>query len=188
MAELGRMPGIGSRTAERLAQHILRLSREDAMRLSEAIRKVKDQIKPCSRCFNMSDADPCHICSNPRRDPTLLCVVEQPRDLVAVEETGAYNGLYHVLYGTLSPLDGVGPEDLTLDALLHRVEAKGVDEVILATNPDIEGDGTSLYIERLIADKGVRITRIASGVARGTTIDHSSKAALAESLRRRRPV
>lgn len=185
MQELRGLPGIGTRTAERLAQHILRQPREDALRLAEAIRDVKDRVRPCSRCFHMSDADPCPICADPRRETDRICVVEHPRDLTAVEETGAYRGLYHVLYGTLSPLDGVGPEDLTLEALLARVTRGGVAEVILATNPDIEGDGTSLYIQRMLAPTGVRVTRIASGVARGASLDRSSKGALAEALRRR---
>ncbi len=187
IAEFERMPGIGRRTAERLAQHVLRIPSEDALRLAEAIRKVKERVRPCAVCFNMAEADPCHICGDPLRDPSLICVVEQPKDLVAIEETGTYRGLYHVLYGTISPLDGVGPEDLTIDALAARAAKGGVSEVILALNPDIEGDGTSLYIAKKLEKTRVKVTRISSGVARGSAIDRSSKSALSESLRLRKP-
>ncbi len=185
IAEFERMPGIGRRTAERMAQHVLRIPQEDALRLAEAIRKVKERVKPCGICFNMAETDPCHICSDPSRDRSSICVVEQPGDLVAIEETGCFRGLYHVLYGTISPLDGVGPEDLTIEALAQRAAKDRVSEIILATNPDIEGDGTSLYITKALEGTGAKVTRIASGVARGGAIDRSSKGALAESLRRR---
>jgi recombination protein RecR len=182
-----RMPGIGARTAERLAQYILRIPEAEALELAEAVRLVKSRVRPCGVCFNMSDRDPCHICADPTRDAATVCVVEQPRDLVAIEETGAYRGLYHVLYGTISPLDGMGPEDLTLEALSDRVARGTVREVILATNPDIEGDGTALFIEKSLRGRGgVKVSRIASGIARGGAIERSSKGALAEALRQRR--
>lgn len=185
IGEFERMPGIGRRTAERMVQHVLRSPAEDAIRLAEAVRKVKELVRPCGVCFNMADTDPCRICSDPGRDASLVCVVEQPGDMAAIEDAGAYRGLYHVLYGTISPLDGVGPEDLTIEALVRRARSGAVSEVILATNPDIEGDGTSLYITRELDGTGVAVTRIASGVARGGSIDRSSKGALAEALRRR---
>jgi recombination protein RecR len=183
--EFGHMPGIGSRTAERLAQYVLRLSADEARRLAQAVTDVKERVRPCSICFNMTDTDPCRLCADPGRDRSRICVVEQPRDVVAFEETGAYRGLYHVLYGTISPLDGVGPEDLTIDALAERVRTGEVTEVILALNPDIEGDGTSLFVEKRLKDTGAKVTRIATGIARGTAIDRASKGALAEALRRR---
>src|SRR5882757_8366449 len=150
MNELSRLPGIGMRSAERIAFHLLKEKPEDAMKLADAIRDVKTRIKHCSVCYNLTESDPCSICSDPSRDQSLVCVVEQPKDLLALESTGLYNGVYHVLLGRISPLEGIGPEDLTIDRLLTRLASGQVREIIMGTNPTMEGDGTALHIQNLI--------------------------------------
>jgi recombination protein RecR len=187
LVELGRLPGVGRKTAERLAHHILRQSAEEALRLATAIRDVKRNTRSCSRCANVTESDPCAICSDARRDSGLVCVVEQPRDVVAVESSGAWRGVYHVLGGRVSPLDGVGAEDLTLGKLAARVRAEGVREVVVATSPDLEGDGTALYVERALAGTGAAVTRIARGVPTGYALESSSAAMLKDAFRGRAP-
>jgi recombination protein RecR len=186
MSEFGKLPGIGSRSAERLAFHILKSSKPDALALADAIRDVKTRIRPCSRCFNLTEQEVCSICADPRRDQSSVCVVEQPKDLLAIESTGAYRGVYHVLMGHIAPLEGVEAEDLTIDALLARVKAGGITEVILATNPNIAGDGTSLHVASLLEPAGVKITRLARGLPTGGQIEYANKSILTDALTDRR--
>lgn len=188
VAELEKLPGIGPRTAERLAFHILRETRDEAEALVGAIREVKERVRPCGRCFHVSEADPCEICADPSRDPSIVCVVEQSRDLWAIEKSGAYRGHYHVLLGRIAPLEGVGAGDLTVDPLVRRVKAGGVKEVILATNPNMEGDGTALHLAKVLAPLGARLTRIARGVPTGASIEFAGRAILADAIRGRQEV
>jgi recombination protein RecR len=185
LEELGRLPGVGRKTAERLAHHILRLPTDEAMKLAVAIRDVKRNTRSCSRCANVTEADPCAVCSDATRDATAVCVVEQPRDVVAIEEAQAWRGVYHVLGGRVSPLDGVSAEDLTLARLVERVRDEGVREVVVATSPDLEGDGTALYVERALEGLPARVTRIARGVPSGTSLEHASSAMLKDAFRGR---
>jgi len=185
LEELARLPGVGRRTAERLAHHLLRVPAGDALRLADAIRAVKQNTRSCSRCATVTESDPCDICADERRDARLLCVVEQPRDVVAMEEAAAWRGRYHVLGGKVSPLDGVGAEDLNVAALVRRVRAEGVREVVLATSPDLEGDGTALLVERALAGTGVRVSRIARGVPTGYSLENASAAMLQDAIRGR---
>jgi recombination protein RecR len=187
-AELQKMPGIGTKSAERLAYYILRCSESDAIRLASAIRDVKCKIRQCSVCFNITEQDPCTICASPKRDASLLCVVELPRDVMAIEATGEYDGLYHVLQGRISPLEGIDPEHLTLEALVSRVRQGEVREVILATNPDIEGDGTALYVAEVLRGEDVEVTRIAKGIPTGSSIEFVGKSILRDALSGRRGI
>jgi len=188
ISELGRLPGIGARTAERLAFHILKSTPDEAMALADAIADVKRKIRPCRVCFNLGEDPLCAICADPRRDPSLICVVEQPKDLLALESTGAYHGVYHVLMGQLAPLEGVQEEHLTLDALEQRVRAGGVAEVILATNPTVNGDATSLRITERLSGLGVKLTRLARGLPTGGQIEYAGKSILSDALTERRQV
>ncbi len=188
VTELGKLPGIGPRTAERLAFHLLRASKEEAEALVGAVREVKERVRPCGRCFHVSEADPCEVCSDPSRDAGMVCVVEQSKDLWAIEKSGAYRGHYHVLLGRIAPLEGIGADDLTIDALARRVKAGGVREVILATNPNLEGDGTALHLARVLSPLGVRLTRIARGVPTGASIEFASRAILADAMQGRQEV
>lgn len=186
IGEFERLPGIGRKTAERLAYHVLRSSAEEILKLSEAIEKVKETVRNCRVCFNISEEDLCPICKDPARDRSVICVVEQPKELYAIEKTGVYRGSYHVLMGTFAPLEGITPEDLTIEPLLRRV-GEGVREVILATNPNFEGDGTALFIaERLKAFPGVRVTRLARGIPSGSLLEHASKTIVSDALEGRR--
>jgi recombination protein RecR len=184
--ELAKLPGIGERTAERLAFHLLKSARADAMALSEAIRDVKDRIHPCRQCFNLAEEELCAICRSPQRDQGVICVVEQPKDLLALEATGAYGGVYHVLMGQIAPLDGVEPEDLTIDALVERIRSGGVREVILATNPTVAGDGTSLHIASLLEPLDVKVTRLARGLPTGGQIEYANRSILTDAINDRR--
>jgi recombination protein RecR len=186
--EFEKLPGIGRRTAERLAYHVLRSPRDEALALAGAIRRVKEELRNCKRCANISDGDLCAICSDDTRDATLLCVVEQPKDLLAIEESGSYRGLYHVLQGAFAPIDGIEPEDLTIKHLVDRVGAEGIAEVILATNPDFDGEGTALYLhERLRAvSSSIRVTRIARGMPSGSHLEHVSKNIVSDAVEGRR--
>ena len=186
MAELGKLPGIGARTAERLAFHLLKATDAEAMGLADAIHDVKTKIRPCSQCFNLSEGELCTVCADPRRDRSALCVVEQPKDLLALEATGAYPGLYHVLMGHIAPLEGIEAEDLTIHALVERVKAGGVSEVILATNPTVAGDGTALHISSLLAPLGVKVTRLARGLPTGGQIEYATKSILSDAITERR--
>jgi len=186
MAELGRLPGIGARSAERLAFYILKSADDEALALADAIRDVKTKIRPCRRCFNLAEGELCAICANPRRYQEQICVVEQPKDVLSLELTGAYRGLYHVLMGHIAPLEGVEPEDLTIDALVARVEAGGVSEVILATNPTVTGDATSLHIGERLRACGVKVTRLARGLPAGGQIEYANKSILSDAINERR--
>jgi len=189
IAEFERLPGIGARTAERLAFHVLRSAAEEAMGLARAIRDVKARIRPCAECFNIAEGGgPCAVCADAGRDRGLVCVVEQPKDLLALERTGRYRGLYHVLLGRLAPLEGAGPERLTVDALVERVRRGGVREVILATNPDLEGDGTALFVAERLRGLPATVTRIAKGIPSGSSIEYASDAILSDALEGRRSV
>lgn len=180
--EFGQLPGIGPKTAERLAFHILKAEALEAMKLADAIRDVKTKIKRCRQCWNLSEEDVCQICSDPKRDQSLICVVEQPKDVISLEKTGASKWLYHVLGGHIAPLDGIEASDLTIDQLVERVRGGQIEEVIMATNPNIEGDGTSLYISSLLRPLGVRITRLARGLPTGSTIEYASGKILTDAI------
>ena len=184
--ELGKLPGIGARTAERLAFHILKSGRDEALELADAIRAVKLNVHPCKVCHNLAEDDVCSVCGDARRDHGVICVVEQPKDLLALEATGAYRGVYHVLMGHIAPLENVDADDLTIDGLVDRVRAGGVAEVILATNPNVAGDGTSLHISSLLASTGVKVTRLARGLPAGGQIEYSNKSVLSDAINERR--
>lgn len=184
--ELKKLPGIGARSAERLAFHLLKADPESALALADAIRATKTDIHPCARCFNLADRELCSICADGRRDESQIVVVEQPKDLLSLEATGLVQGVYHVLMGHIAPLEGVAPADLTVDALLRRVRAGGVREVILATNPTLEGDATALHVASLLADTGVRVTRLARGLAPGSAIEFANRSMLEEAIRGRK--
>lgn len=180
--EFGKLPGIGPKTAERLVFHILKADGPTAMALADAIRDVKTKIKQCKVCCNLSEAELCQVCSDTRRDRSLICVVEQPKDVISLEKTGACKWLYHVLGGHIAPLEGIDASDLTLDKLVERVRGGEVKEVILATNPNLEGDGTSLYISSLLRPLGVKITRLARGLPTGSTIEYASGRILTDAI------
>ena len=186
--ELSRLPGIGEKTASRLALHILRSSRESAESLSRAILEVKEKIRLCSRCFNLTDQDLCRICQDAKRNQEVVCVVSGPEDLMALERSGGYQGLYHVLHGVLSPLEGIGPQDLRLEELLSRLRGGTIQEVILATNPSVEGEATAQYLSQVIKPLGVRVTRIARGVPMGGDLQYIDQVTLAKSLENRGPI
>jgi recombination protein RecR len=185
---LTRLPGIGKKTASRLAFHILRSSLSDAQELARSILDVKEKIRLCSVCFNLTDDDPCQICQNPNRSSEILCVVEGPNDLMAIENTGEYGGTYHVLHGTISPLEGVGPEDIKIKELIERLKKGKITEVILATNPTVEGGTTALYLTDLVRPLGVKITRIAYGIPVGSEIEYADGMTLLKALEGRREV
>jgi recombination protein RecR len=189
IAALGRLPGIGARSAERLAHHLLRCPAEEALELAEAIRATKEHVRHCQVCFHLTEVDQpvCTICRDPRRDPTTVCVVEQSRDLIALEKAGAFHGVYHVLLGRLAPLSGMGPEQLTVEALAARVAAGTIRELIMATNPNLEGDGTALLIANRLSGANVRITRLARGLASGSTLEFANRDMLADALAGRHP-
>jgi recombination protein RecR len=187
--ELGRLPGIGPKSAQRIAFHLLKLSKEDALRLARAIAEAKDRVAWCTQCFNISEGELCGICADPRRDATLLCVVEEPRDIVSVERTGEYRGRYHVLQGAINPIEGVGPDQLRVKELLVRLEDEGVQEVILCTNPNIEGEATALYLGRLLKPvEGITVSRIASGLPVGGDLEYADELTLGRALEGRRVV
>ena len=180
----GRLPGLGAKSAERLAYHLLKAPAEEALALAEAIRAVKESVRHCEVCFHLTEADVprCVICRDPRRDPGVVCVVEQTRDLLALEKSASFGGVYHVLLGRLAPAQGVGPEQLTVAALERRVRAGGIRELIMATNPTLEGDGTALLVANTLADTGVAITRLARGLASGSVLEFANKEMLADAI------
>ena len=186
--ELTKLPGVGEKTAFRLAMHILRSSREDAEGLARAILEVKEKIRLCSQCFNLTDQDPCRICQDARRNSEILCVVSGPEDLVALEKSGGHRGLYHVLHGVLSPLEGVGPKDLRISELLARLQGGKVKEVILATNPSVEGEATAQYLAQIIKPLSIQVTRIARGVPMGGDLQYIDEVTLSKSLENRSPL
>ena len=183
---LQKLPGIGPKTAQRLTFFLLKRPPEEVTALSEALVRVKAQIVNCSVCFNVTEEDPCRICTDPARDPKSLCVVEEPNDLLAIERTGQYRGRYHVLLGALSPLDGIGPEDLRVRELLARLETQPVDEVILATNPNVEGEATAIYLAKLLKSLVGRVTRIARGLPVGGDIEYADEVTLGKALEGRK--
>jgi recombination protein RecR len=183
--ELARLPGVGPKTAQRLAFHILKAP-EEAGRLAGAILEVKKKVRFCVRCFNVSTEELCDYCSDDRRDTTTLCVVEEVRDIPPIEKTGQFRGRYHVLGGAISPIDGVGPDDLHVQELLQRVESEGIEEVIVASNPNVEGEATALYLHRLLAPLGIKVTRIASGLPVGSDLEYADEVTLGRALEGRR--
>jgi recombination protein RecR len=186
--ELGRLPGIGPKSAQRIAYYLLKVAPEDARRLAAAIVEVKEKISWCRRCFNIAEGEECSICRDPRRDTTLLCVVEEPRDIVAIERTQEFRGRYHVLQGTISPIEGVGPDQLRVKELLTRIPAEGVEETILATNPNTDGEVTAMYLAKVLTPLGVRVTRIASGLPVGGDLEYADEVTLGRALEGRRAV
>ncbi len=180
--QLAKLPGIGRKSAERITYHLLRISKAEALELSDAIRDVKENVHYCKVCYNLSEADQCNICQDSRRDQQLLCVVEQPRDLIALESAGTYKGLYHVLLGRIAPLEGVGPDQLTIEPLVARIRNGQFKEVIMATNPTLEGDGTSLYITHQLAGLPLQITRLARGITSGSVLEFANKEILADAI------
>jgi recombination protein RecR len=196
--ELGRLPGVGPKSAQRIAFHLLKLPRADALRLARSISEVKDRVTFCRRCYNIAegsasaqgsgDGPECGICSDPRRDTHVVCVVEEPRDIVAVEKTGEFKGRYHVLHGAISPIEGVGPDQLRVKELLARIDTEEIAEIILCTNPNLEGEATALYLGRLIKPIGLRVTRIASGMPVGGDLEYADELTLGRALEGRREV
>jgi recombination protein RecR len=186
--ELGRLPGIGPKSAQRIAFYLLKAAPEDAKRLAQAVIAAKERVSWCRRCFNFAEGELCVYCRDDRRDPTVVCVVEEPRDIVAVERTQEFRGRYHVLLGAISPIEGIGPEQLKIKELLARVSDEGVQEVILATNPNIEGEATAMYLARLLKPLGLRVTRIASGLPVGGDLEYADEVTLGRALEGRREV
>jgi len=186
VAELAKLPGVGEKTAARLAFHILRAPAEDAVALASAITDLRAKIRLCSRCWDFTEEDPCEICRDQRREPGLLCVVAHPQDVIAIERTGGYRGRYHVLHGVLSPLDGIGPEDLRIAELIRRCGEGDLREVIVATNPSVEGETTAIYLAKLIRPLGIRTSRIATGVPMGGELEYADRLTLARAIDGRR--
>jgi recombination protein RecR len=184
--ELKKLPGVGSKSAQRLAFHILRSSEDDAQALAEAIREIKAKLRLCSVCNNITDVDPCVFCSNATRNQRLVCVVEEPTNISAIEKTRHYNGVYHVLHGALSPLHGIGPEQLRITSLVRRVDAGEIDELILATNPTVEGEATAVYISNLVRRPGLKLTRIATGIPAGADIEYADEVTMMKAMEGRR--
>jgi len=180
--ELAKLPGIGRKSAERLAYHLLRVHKSEALALADAIRLVRENVHYCHSCYNLAEGELCPICSDPRRDHSQLCIVEQPRYLMALEQASVYRGLYHVLLGRIAPLDGVGPDQLTIDRLIDRVREGGIREIIMATNPTVEGDGTALHLSNLLAEYPVNVTRLARGITTGSVLEYTNKEVLADAL------
>jgi recombination protein RecR len=184
--ELSKLPGVGPKTAQRLAYHILRSTGSDAEALAAAVRSVKTDLKYCSVCFNIAEADPCALCSSDERDQRLVCVVEEPLDVLAIERTGQYKGVYHVLHGAISPVNGVRPDDLRIAELAARAGKNGIEELILATNPNLEGEATAMYIAQLLSGSGARITRLARGLPMGGDLEYADEVTVSRALEGRR--
>ena len=182
-----KLPGIGKKSAERLAYHILRVSETEAAALADAIHSVKANVRYCSTCYNLTEGEQCGICRDTKRDRTRILVVEQPRDLIALEAAGSYRGLYHVLLGRLAPLEGVGPEQLTIESLSERIKTGGIEEVIMGTNPTLEGDGTALYLSNVLSDLPVKVTRLARGITSGSVLEHANREMLSDAISGRQP-
>jgi recombination protein RecR len=186
--ELGRLPGIGPKSAQRIAFHLLKVSPEDANRLAQAIREAKEKVRFCERCFNVAEGTLCQICADDRRDSTIVCVVEESRDIVAIERTGEFRGRYHVLLGAMSPLEGIGPEQLKIRELLTRITPEGIQEVIVCTNPNTEGEVTAMYLARMLKPLGLTVTRIASGLPVGGDLEYADELTLGRALEGRRTI
>jgi recombination protein RecR len=184
--ELGRLPGVGPKSAQRIAFYLLKLPDEDAFRLARSITEAKERVSFCRRCFNVCEGEECGVCADPRRDSTVVCVVEEPRDVVAVEKTGEFRGRYHVLQGAISPLEGIGPDQIRVRELLTRLGSEEIAEVILCTNPNIEGEATAMYLARLLKPLGIRVTRIASGLPVGGDLEYADELTLGRALEGRR--
>ena len=180
--QLAKLPGVGRKSAERMAYHILRVHKSEALALANAIRNVRENVRYCSVCFNLAESDLCTVCTDARRDRSVLCVVEQPRDVMALEQAAVFRGLYHVLLGRIAPLEGIGPDQLTIDQLVERVRQDEIREVVMATNPTVEGDGTALYISNLLSELPVEITRLARGITTGSILEYTNKEILADAL------
>lgn len=180
--EFAKLPGIGRKSAERLAYHLLRVHKTEALGLADAIRDVRENVRYCKTCFNLSETELCTVCRDPKRDRTQLCIVEQPRDVMALEQAAVFRGLYHVLLGRIAPLEGIGPDQLTIEQLVERVRTGEFTEVIMATNPTVEGDGTSLHISNLLAEYPVNVTRLARGITTGSILEYTNKEILADAL------
>jgi recombination protein RecR len=183
-----RLPGIGAKSAQRLAFHVLKTPREDAERLCDAIRDVKDRVTYCTICNNFTDVDPCQYCADPARDHRVVCVIEEPQNVNVIEKTGGFRGVYHVLLGSLSPLQGIGPDDLKIKGLLARIASDEVEEIILATNPNVEGEATAIYLARLLKPLGVRVTRIATGIPVGSDLEYADELTMGKAMEGRREV
>ncbi|MFO7295671.1 MAG: recombination mediator RecR [Clostridia bacterium] len=186
IGELSKLPGIGNKTAQRLAFYIINMPDEQVGQLASAIAEVKSKIRYCSVCQNITDVNPCRICSNPQRDPSVICVVEDPRDVIAMEKTRDFHGLYHVLHGVISPMNGIGPDDIRIKELIARISGDTVKEVILATNPDVEGEATAVYISKLLKPMGIKVTRIAHGLPVGGDLEYADEVTLSKALEGRR--
>lgn len=186
--ELGRLPGIGPKSASRLAYHLLKAPKQQAVALAEAVLEVKEKVRFCSECFNLTEHDPCEICMDPARDRTIICVVEEPLDLVALERTGEYTGLYHILHGAIDPLGGIGPDQLRIKELFSRLQRPDVNEVILAMNPNTNGEATAMYLFRAISPLGIRVTRPASGLPVGGDLEYADQVTLGRALKGRREI
>ena len=188
MRELGRMPGVGQKSAERLAHYVLALPHDDAMQLATAIQNVKQNVSHCSICCNIGETDPCHICKDHRRDHKKVCVVEQPKDLFTIEKAGFYEGVYHVLFGHIDPLENVEPEDINIDKLVDRARNNGIQEVIIATNPNLEGDVTAMYILERLEPLGVKVTQLARGMPSGSYLEYANSAVIADAIHGRKSI
>jgi recombination protein RecR len=186
--QLSRLPGIGRKSAERLAYHLLRVPESEAFALADSIRTVRENVRYCDICFNLAESEMCNICRDPARDQKMLCVVQQPRDLMAIEQSGTYKGLYHVLLGRIAPLENIGPDQLTIDQLIGRVSQGTFSEVIMATNPTVEGDGTALHISNLLAEYNVKLSRLARGITTGSILEYTNKEILADAMAGRQPL
>ena len=185
--QLARLPGIGRKSAERLAYHILRVHKDEALALADSIRNVRENVRYCEVCFNLAESEHCKICANSKREQKTLCIVQQPRDLISIEQSGHYNGLYHVLLGRIAPLENIGPEQLTIDQLVTRVAEGDFEEVIMATNPTVEGDGTALYISNQLAEFKVTITKLARGITQGSFLEYANREIVADAISGRQP-
>jgi recombination protein RecR len=180
--EFAKLPGIGRKSAERLAYHVLRVHKSEALGLADAIRDVRENVRYCKTCYNLSEGELCTVCRDPKRDRTQLCIVEQPRDVMALEQAAVFRGLYHVLLGRIAPLEGIGPDQLTIEPLVDRVRTGAFSEVIMATNPTVEGDGTALHISNLLSEYPVNVTRLARGITTGSILEYTNKEILADAL------
>jgi recombination protein RecR len=180
--QFAQLPGIGRKTAQRLALYVLKMSRDEVVTMAKALVNVKDKVRYCTICSNITETDPCAICSNPKRERSLICIVEEPHDVLAIEKTNEFKGLYHVLGGALSPLDGIGPEELKIKELLHRLSTSTIDEIILALNPNVEGETTTLYLSRLLKPLGIKVTRIARGLPVGSDLEFADEATLSRAF------
>jgi recombination protein RecR len=186
--QLSKLPGIGRKSAERLAYHILRVPESEAYSLADSIRHVRENVRYCDICFNLAESEMCNLCRDPARDQNTICIVQQPRDLMAIEQSGIYRGLYHVLLGRIAPLENIGPDQLTIDVLVERIASGSFSEIIMATNPTVEGDGTALYISNVIAEYDVPVTRLARGITTGSILEYTNKEILADAISGRQPL